>query len=135
MAAVAAVLEEMDISSLPFEAGLAVNVGSGGRGLSEAQRQKFRLARALMKKPGFLVLNRPVASLSAQEQRAILEALLSEAESSTGAKPGILCVPADPAHAALFDRILMLRHGRMVADAAPGPLAEAQPDFARLVKA
>jgi putative ABC transport system ATP-binding protein len=135
MAAVAAVLEEMDISSLPFEAGLAFNVGSGGRGLSEAQRQKFRLARALMKKPDFLVLNRPVASLSAQEQRAILEALLSEAESSTGAKPGILCVPADPAHAALFDRILMLRHGRMVADAAPGPLAEAQPDFARLVKA
>ena len=56
-------------------------------------------------------------------------------DDSTGAKPGILCVPADPAHAALFDRILMLRHGRMVADAAPGPLAEAQPDFARLVKA
>jgi putative ABC transport system ATP-binding protein len=135
MAAVAAVMEELNLSRLPFEAGLAFYVAPGGRGLSEAQRQKFRLARALMKKPDFLVLNRPLASLSSQEQRAILEALLAEAESSTGAKPGILCVPADPAHATLFDRILLLRHGRMVADAEPGSLAETQPDFAKLAKA
>lgn len=135
MAMVAAVLEELDISSLPFEAGLAFYVGAGGRGLSEAQRQKLRLARALMKKPDFLILNRPLVTLPGEEQRKILQAVLSEAENSSGGRPGILCAPVDPAHAILFDRVLLLRHGRIVADDAPKKLMEALPDFATLVKA
>ncbi|WP_311030242.1 ABC transporter transmembrane domain-containing protein [Mesorhizobium koreense] len=134
-AMVAAVMEELDISSLPFEAGLAFHAGVGGRGLSEAQRQKLRLARALMKKPDFLILNRPLATLPGEEQRKILQAILSQAENSNGGRLGILCAPADPAHAILFDRVLMLRHGRIVADDAPEKLLEALPDFAKLVKA
>jgi hypothetical protein len=70
-----------------------------------------------------------------EEQRRILQAVLSEAESSGGSKPGILCAPADPAHAILFDRVLLLRHGRIVADDAPKKLLETLPDFAKLVKA
>jgi len=134
MATLAAVMEELDISSLPFEAGLAFYVGAGGRGLSEAQRQKLRLARALMKKPDFLVLDRPLVTLPGEEQRRILETVLSDAENSSGGKLGVLCAPVDPAHAMLFDRVLLLRHGRIVADAAPKKLLETLPDFARLVK-
>ncbi|TAN01488.1 MAG: ABC transporter ATP-binding protein [Rhizobiaceae bacterium] len=135
MAMLAAVLEELAISSLPFEAGLAFNVGAGGRGLSEAQRQKLRLARALMKKPDFLILNRPLVTLPSEEQRRILKAVLSKAENSSGGRLGILCAPADPAHAILFDRALFLRQGRIVADDAPKKLLETLPDFAGLVKA
>jgi putative ABC transport system ATP-binding protein len=134
MAALAAVLAELDISSLPFEAGLAFYIGPGGRGLSEAQRQKLRLARALMKKPDFLILNRALASLPGREQQAILEAVLSDAQNPAGSKPGILCTPADPALAALFDRVLLLRHGRIVADAPPDSLRDANPDLAGLVE-
>jgi len=134
MATLATVMEELDISSLPFEAGLAFYVGAGGRGLSEAQRQKLRLARALMKKPDFLVLDRPLVTLPGEEQRRILETVLSDAENSSGGKLGVLCAPVDPAHAMLFDRVLLLRHGRIVADAAPKKLLETLPDFARLVK-
>ena len=135
MAMVAAVLEELDISSLPFEAGLAFRVGSAGRSLSEAQRQKLRLARALMKKPDFLILNRPLVTLTGEEQRKILQAMLSEAENSNGGRLGILCAPADPAHAILFDRALLLRDGRIVADDAPKKLLQTLPDFAKLPKA
>ena len=85
-----------------------------------------------MKKPDFLILNRPLATVPSQEQRTILEAVLSEAENSAGGKPGILCVPTDPAHASLFGRVLLLRHGRIVADAAPQTFEETPPDFARL---
>jgi putative ABC transport system ATP-binding protein len=134
MAALAAVLAELDISSLPFEAGLAFYIGPGGRGLSEAQRQKLRLARALMKKPDFLVLNRALASLPAREQREIMEAILSEAQGPTGGKPGIMCMPADPSLATLFDRVLFLRHGRVAADAPPDSLRKKHPDLAGLVK-
>ena len=135
MAMVAAVLEELNVSSLPFEAGLAFPVGAGGRGLSEAQRQKLRLARALMKKPDFLILNRPLVTLPGEEQRRILQTVLSEAENSSGGRLGILCAPVDPAHTILFDRVLLLRHGRIVADDTPKKLLQTFPDFAKLVKA
>jgi len=134
MAMLASVLEELALSSLPFEAGLAFNAGAGGRGLSEAQRQKLRLARALMKKPDFLILNRPLVTLPGEERRRILEAVLSKAENSSGGRPGILCAPVDPAHAILFDRVLFLRQGRLVADEEPKKLMETVPDFAKLVK-
>jgi putative ABC transport system ATP-binding protein len=134
MAMLASVLEELAISSLPFEAGLTFNAGAGGRGLSEAQRQKLRLARALMKKPDFLILNRPLVTLPGEERRRLLEAVLSKAENSSGGRPGILCAPVDPAHALLFDRVLFLRQGRLVADEKPGKLMETVPDLARLVK-
>ena len=87
-----------------------------------------------MKKPDFLILNRPLVTLPGEEQRKILQAVLSEAENSSGSRPGILCAPTDPAHAILFDRVLLLRHGRIVADDAPKKLLETLPDFARLVK-
>jgi putative ABC transport system ATP-binding protein len=135
MAMVAAVLEELDMSSLPFEAGLAFSIGAGGRGLSEAQRQKLKLARALMKKPDFLILNRPLVTLPSEEQRKILQAILSETANSSGGRLGILCAPTDPTHAILFDRVLLLRDGRIVADEAPKKLLETRPDFAKLVKA
>ena len=87
-----------------------------------------------MKKPDFLILNRPLVTLPGDEQRKILEAVLSEAENSTGGKLGVLCAPVDPAHAMLFDRVLLLRHGRIVADASQKKLLETLPDFAKLVK-
>jgi putative ABC transport system ATP-binding protein len=87
-----------------------------------------------MKKPDFLILNRPLVTLPGEEQRRILEAVLSKARNSSGGRSGILCAPVDPAHAILFDRVLYLRQGRIVADEEPGRLMETVPDFARLVK-
>lgn len=133
IAAVTEVLAELGLSDAAFRAGLAFDVGTGGRGLSEAQRQKLRLARALMKKPDFLVLNRPCAALPAREQRAILEAVLAESQGGADVGPGIVCAPADRADVVLFDRVLFLEHGRIVDDGSPKVLLETRPEFAKLV--
>lgn len=133
IAAVTEVLEELGLSETAFRAGLAFDVGVGGRALSEAQRQKLRLARALMKKPDFLILNRACAALPVSEQKSILEAVLKEAENSIGEKPGVLCAPAERSHAMLFERVLFLEYGRISGDGAPKNLMESQPQFAKLV--
>lgn len=133
MAAVTEVLGELGLSEAAFRAGLAFDVGVGGRALSEAQRQKLRLARALMKKPDFLVLNRACAALPVGEQRSILQAVLDEAENSDGKRPGILCAPAERTHALLFERALFLEFGRVSGDAAPKNLVETNAQFAKLV--
>ncbi len=116
-----------------FEAGLLFGVGSGGRGLSEAQRQKLRLARALLKKPDMLILNRACSILPRNEQQALLEAMLADPESEGEASPGIVCMPSDPEHAAMFDRVIVFEHGRVVADGPPAevlPAARAAADMA-----
>lgn len=133
MAAVSEVLTELGLSETTFRAGLAFDVGVGGRALSEAQRQKLRLARALMKKPDFLVLNRACAALPVAEQRSILQAVLDEAEDSTGGRPGVLCAPAERSHAMLFNRALFLEYGRVSGDGAPKNLVETNAQFAKLV--
>lgn len=133
IAAVTEVLAELGLSETAFRAGLVFDVGVGGRALSEAQRQKLRLARALMKKPDFLILNRACAALPVSEQKSILEAVLEEAENSVGEKPGVLCAPAERSHAMLFERVLFLEYGRISGDGAPKNLMESQPQFAKLV--
>ncbi|MGO4831925.1 ATP-binding cassette domain-containing protein, partial [Rhizobiaceae sp. 2RAB30] len=134
IAAVTEVLAELGLSDAAFRAGLAFDVGTGGRALSEAQRQKLRLARALMKKPDFLVLNRPCAALPAREQRAILEAVLADARERAGHRPGIVCAPADRSDVMLFDRVLFLEDGRLVEEGSPKVLLESRREFARLVE-
>jgi putative ABC transport system ATP-binding protein len=135
LAAVGDVLGELGLSDVAFEAGLAFDMGPGGRNLSEAQRQKLRLARALMKKPDVLILNRALAALSGREQKRILEAVLANAQNRAGKPPAILCAPVAPEHALLFERVLVLEHGRIAGDASPKELLKAQPVFARLVQA
>lgn len=125
------VLRKADLWDTVFEAGLAFHIGIGGRGLSDEQRQKLRLARALMKKPDILILNRACAALPAREQEAILLTLLEDPPDPTGKRRGIVCMPADPGHASFFDRVIILEGGSVVADGRPADVldrsAEASP--------
>ncbi|BCH26251.1 hypothetical protein MesoLjLc_61700 [Mesorhizobium sp. L-8-10] len=134
IAAVTEVLAELGLSDAAFRAGLAFDVGTGGRALSEAQRQKLRLARALMKKPDFLVLNRACAALPPREQRVILEAVLADARERADSRPGIICAPADRGDVMLFDRVVFLQHGRVVEEGSPKVLLETRREFAKLVE-
>jgi putative ABC transport system ATP-binding protein len=102
-----------------FDAGLLFQIGSGGRGLSEGQRQKLHLARALIKKPDMLILNRACSVLPKGEQQALLEAVISGFAEDGDAGPGIVCLPSDPDHAVLFDRVVVMEDGHVVADGPP----------------
>src|SRR5690606_23036545 len=57
--------------------GLDFHVGTGGRRLTSAQRQKLGLARALMRHSRYFVFNRPLAALDGRAQEQILANVLA----------------------------------------------------------
>jgi ATP-binding cassette subfamily C protein len=55
--------------------GLDTRVGPGGRWLSGGERQRIGIARALLRRPGFLVLDEPTAALDTDTQEKLMGAL------------------------------------------------------------
>jgi ATP-binding cassette subfamily C protein len=55
--------------------GLDTRVGPGGRWLSGGERHRIGIARALLRKPGFLVLDEPTAALDTETQEKLMDAL------------------------------------------------------------
>ncbi len=118
-AAVRDLLEEMGLTDDIFRIGLEFNVGSGGKRLTEVQRQKLHLARALLKRPDILVANQALTSLGAREQQKMIEMVLERSRSEHGF--GVIWVPMSASFAELFDRIIIFKDGDLVSD---GPAAE-----------
>ena len=83
--------------------GLEFNVGSAGRRLSAAQRQKFNLARALLRRSDYYIFNRPVSGLDQVQQERIINNTLYFL-SRQADSPGIVWVLALRANARYFDR-------------------------------
>lgn len=61
------------IAEQPF--GLATKIGTAGKGISQGQRQRLMIARAVYKEPAFLFLDEATNSLDANNERTIIENL------------------------------------------------------------
>jgi ATP-binding cassette subfamily C protein len=86
--------------------GLSTRAGPGGRWLSGGERQRIGIARALLKKPGFLVLDEPTAALDAGTQAKLMQAL-SELEHTMS----VLLITHRPELLELADRVIELEDG------------------------
>lgn len=61
------------IAEQPF--GLATKIGVAGKGISQGQRQRLMIARAVYKRPAFIFLDEATNSLDANNERKIIENL------------------------------------------------------------
>lgn len=103
------------ISRLPE--GLDTRAGPGGRWLSGGERQRIGIARALLRNPGFLVLDEPTAALDNDTQGKLMEAL-----ASLDHKMSVVLITHRPELLKLVDRIIEINNGRIThqGDASPG---------------
>ncbi|CAN7204484.1 type I secretion system permease/ATPase [Phenylobacterium sp. LjRoot219] len=89
--------------------GYDTEVGESGVVLSVGQRQRVGLARAMLADPAFIVLDEPNASLDAEGEQALMNAI--EAMKENGATVVIISHKVGVFRAA--DKMLAMRDGRM----------------------
>ncbi|MFF8815026.1 ABC transporter ATP-binding protein [Streptomyces pactum] len=90
--------------------GTGTQVGEQGLSLSGGQRQRLALARAVVGRPRYLVLDDPLSALDVHTE-ALVEAALREVLASTTA----LIVAHRPSTVLLADRVALLSGGRIAA--------------------
>ncbi len=112
-----AILEELELSNTVIERGLNYDIGTGGRRLSLSQRQQLGLARVLLKRPQFLIVNRGLSALDARTVEKVILAILAMSKSKTDGF-GVLWVTATESHSEMFDRVLNFSRGDLVSDEA-----------------
>ncbi|WP_442932322.1 ABC transporter ATP-binding protein [Micromonospora sp. NBC_01699] len=116
------------VYDLPW--GLATRVGEQGLSLSGGQRQRLALARAVLGRPGVLVLDDPLSALDVHTE-ALVEAALSRVLRNTTA----LLVVHRPSTVALADRVALLADGRITAVGTHSELLATVPDYRAVLSA
>ena len=127
-------LDEMGLTDDIFRIGLEYNIGTGGKRLSENQRQKLHLARALIKRPDFLIVNKALNTLDTRGQRNMIEMVLERAKGAAEHPMGVIWAPMNPSTAELFDRILVFDDGELVADGTHQTLQETEARYQQLLQ-
>ncbi|MEM7426675.1 MAG: ABC transporter transmembrane domain-containing protein [Pseudomonadota bacterium] len=128
------VLDELDLKDEVFQVGLNFNVGNGGKRLNVSQRQKLALARALIKRPDVLIVNRGLSALDSRTQQTLIERVLTRAKGENGERSfGVFWVLQAPRFAENFSRVLVFDKGSLVEDGTPSDLAGQDGQYAKLV--
>ena len=115
------------VERLPL--GLDQQLGERGVTLSGGQRQRLALARALLRRPGLLMLDDATSAVDPTVERQILDGLPDTLRATT------LVVAHRLSTIALADRVLFLDGGRIAASGTHRELLESMPAYASLVRA
>ena len=91
--------------------GFDYEVSEGGKELSGGQRQTVALARALMRRPHYLLLDEPTANMDTGTEQMVLGGLKNHLTDET-----VVIVTHRMAPLALVDRIIVLENGRVAID-------------------
>lgn len=108
--------------------GTATQVGEQGLTLSGGQRQRLALARAVVGRPRFLVLDDPLSALDVHTEAAV-EAALRDVLADTTA----LIVAHRPSTVLLADRVALLAGGRVTAVGTHQELLRSNAEYAHLM--
>ena len=112
--------DRVDVAHALESVRLTERAGDPLRELSGGQQQRVLIAKALVSRPDLLVLDEPVAGVDTESQGQFRDALVHLVEEHGS---GVLLVSHElGAVAADLDRVLVLRHGRIVFDGAPADL-------------
>ncbi|MEU2714934.1 ABC transporter ATP-binding protein [Streptomyces sp. NPDC007205] len=108
--------------------GTGTRVGEQGLSLSGGQRQRLALARAVVGRPEFLVLDDPLSALDVHTEAAV-EAALRQVLADTTA----LIVAHRPSTVLLADRVALLSDGRIAAVGTHQELLRTNAEYAHLM--
>ncbi|QJP70007.1 ABC transporter transmembrane domain-containing protein [Burkholderia glumae] len=102
-------------------------LGERGVRLSGGQRQRIAIARAILKNPPILLLDEATSALDATSERLVQQALDNAAQNRT-----TLVIAHRLATVQRADRIVVLEHGRIVAQGRHAQLLTRSPLYAQL---
>ncbi len=122
------VAEARFVDSLPD--GLDTEIGERGVGLSGGQRQRIALARALVRRPGVLLLDDTTSALDPSTEANVLANLRAALNSTT-----VVAVASRPSTIALADDVLYLVDGEVVAHGLHDELMVDVPSYRALIEA
>jgi ATP-binding cassette subfamily B protein len=108
--------------------GLATMVGDRGVKLSGGQRQRIAIARAFLKDAPILLLDEATAALDSESEEAIREALGRLMRGRT-----VITIAHRLATLRHFDRVVMLKAGKIIEDGPPDRLMQGQGPYRELV--
>jgi len=108
------VLDGLGLRPAVLRVGLDYQAGIAGKRLTAAQRQKIGLARALLKRPDYLIVNEATVLLDGAAQVRILKNILK-----VRAGKGVLWVLRHADQAAGFQRLLVMKDGRLAEQGKP----------------
>lgn len=113
---IADVVEQMQLREPIIEVGLQFEVGIAGARLTAAQRQKLAIARALVKRPDWLMLSEATATLDPRSHAQVVRAVVEARKDA-----GLVWSLQRATDCELFDTVVVIEHGRVTQC---GPYAE-----------
>lgn len=108
--------------------GIDTQVGEQGLSLSGGQRQRLALARAVVGRPRFLVLDDPLSALDVHTETLVEAALRRVLEETTA-----IVVAHRPSTVMLADRVALLTEGRISAVGTHQELLRSNAEYAWLM--